>query len=311
MAGPPTAARFNAADVDFIPYARLPLSHARVVEEFCHTLDPQRDNGETPYGWQSTLAWIHAHNFAIPRATACEPFGTLTAFCRHDGSFLGMASVVLDDRGVRARYGLDGDGMWGGVIVPEHIRGRGVGRLLIAELDARCQAYATCTGSPLRFLLFTGNPTAERMYNAVGFVSMRVVTVVAEDAEGIPAGEDCRLLEKVYEPRLEIERPPARTSRVTVELCMAALRGDSDAAAACLSGLGMQGDPLDGFFLRVTRVPSSGAGCLTAGEPAFKWLQVDGPDVKVREGVYFSASPHLACVVFLILCAAGHFCCRS
>lgn len=294
MAGPPAAARFNAADVEFIPYVRLPLSRARVVEDYCHTLDPERDNGETPYGCQSTLAWIHAQNFAIPRAAACEPFGTLTAFCRRDGSFLGMASVVLDDRGVRARYSLDGDGMWGGVIVPERIRGRGVGRLLVAELDARCQAYATRTGAPARFLLFTDNPAAERMYNAVGFVFIRVVTVTVECAEGVPGGEDCRLLEKVYEPRPVVERPPARTSRVTLELCMAALRGDSDAAAVCLGGPGMQGDPLDGFFLRVTRVPCAGAGGPTTGEPAFRWLQIDGPEAKVRVWRCDSAIPRRA-----------------
>jgi len=104
---------------------------------------------------EALLAWIHYQNFLVPVKSACAPFGTLTAWCKRSRSFIGMASIVADDRGVRERYHLGGNGMWGGVIVPARLRRRGIGSALVSELDARCQAHAVREKSEACFLLFT------------------------------------------------------------------------------------------------------------------------------------------------------------
>lgn len=267
---------YGRSDIDFIPYSHLNLAQARLVEDYCHTLDPTQDSGETPYGWRSTLAWIHYQNFLVPVKRACAPFGTLTAWCKHSRSFVGMASIVTDDRGVRERYHLGGNGMWGGVIVPAHMRRRGIGRALVSELDARCQAHAEHEISEACFLLITDNPAAEMMYIKMGFTCIRSVTMAPEDYDAAP--EECRLLQKVYIPqailpkRIDVEDP--------VDLCIAALHGSDAAFARCLEYAGSE-DPLAALYLRVMRVPQSLACDAGSEDASMRWLHPDGPVIKV------------------------------
>lgn len=288
--------RIESDDIEFVPYACLSQPRARQLEEFCHAFEPDRDGGETPYGWRSTLAWVHVQNFALSRSRACIPFGTLVAFSRRDGALLGMASIVVDDRGVRARHRLEAEGVWGGVVVSHECRGRGVGHALVHQLEARCQAHADLTGKPARFLLFTENPTAERLYSAIGFKFVREISVAdVSDDEGSEANkaEVARLLEKVFTPQpAAVRHPPSdplREPRSPLALCMAALHGDASAAELCMrGGAADRPDPLEGIFFRVTRVPveelttPSHAGTGQLSDAGISWLHADGPSVKVR-----------------------------
>jgi hypothetical protein len=173
--------RLTRADVELLHFASLPAARARVIEDYCRTLDPTVDSGETPYGQRCTLAWVYHQNFELGRT---EPlFGTICAFEIASGAFVGMGSIVHDDRGVRAAVDFRGRGVWGGVIVPLAARGRGAGTLIAAALHERCTAAAAAAaaGEALEFCLFTANPTAVRMYEGLGFARRRAVVVDGED----------------------------------------------------------------------------------------------------------------------------------
>eukprot|EP01116_Phalansterium_solitarium_P007326 TRINITY_DN19957_c0_g1_i1.p1 TRINITY_DN19957_c0_g1~~TRINITY_DN19957_c0_g1_i1.p1 ORF type:complete len:195 (+),score=35.06 TRINITY_DN19957_c0_g1_i1:358-942(+) len=176
------ARRYTRDDLEICSFAGLAPDKARAVEAYCHTLDPDRDGGETPYGHRSTLAWIHFHNFEIepPKSAddvASTPFGTVCAFDRLDGAFVGMGSIVTDDRNVLRSNGIRGDGMWGGVITPAEFRGRGVASIVCAELNRRCQAFANRSAMPATFHLFTDNAVAAAMYAKLGYAFQRQVFV--------------------------------------------------------------------------------------------------------------------------------------
>jgi hypothetical protein len=87
--------KFGAEDVIIIPYTCLSQERARRVEEYCLSLDPTVDSGETACGATSTLAWIHYHNFELDPSAPF--FGTLCMFSRTPdgpGSFLGMVQAA-------------------------------------------------------------------------------------------------------------------------------------------------------------------------------------------------------------------------
>ena len=155
-----------AIDVDISHFVALSESRARAVEECCHALRPERDQ-EDPIGARSLLAFVHHHNFVL---APNEPlWGTLCAFRRGSDEFVGMASIVPDDRALLVEAGVKGaSGVWAGVLVAHQYRSRGVGTQLVRALLARCQTYCV---RPSTFYLCARDERTARLYEREACVS--------------------------------------------------------------------------------------------------------------------------------------------
>ena len=200
MASPPPhdepAAGPTSLAVTFAHFVAAGERRCRVFEEFCRTLVPAVDC-EDPWGPSCFLAWVYHNNFLLAAAAAEEPnplFGTVLMFDRDDddAQFLGCGSLVVDDRGVRSKFGLVGDGIWGGVVVPRHLRSRGLGGRIIRELHRRCQQVADRKGGDAVFYLYANVEHAIRVYEAVGYTRVRTIT--------LDDGEVATLFMQVYKP---------------------------------------------------------------------------------------------------------------
>jgi hypothetical protein len=125
------------------------------------------ENGVSPTGIQ---AWMDYHNF--PLAGQEEPiYGTRVAINQETGDVLGMATLVVDDRGVgiamKAEFGIEATGFWGGVFM--FTQGAGIGRHVCEQVDAQIQSRVDRTGSCEQWVLFTANPWAVSIYCDLGF----------------------------------------------------------------------------------------------------------------------------------------------
>jgi hypothetical protein len=94
-----------------------PLSKALI--EWVEQLEPDRDQGGS-VGPRSLRAWLYHHNFGIepesPLGTYFGVVGTNPPFRR----IVTMATLLVDDRGMRAKYHIPGDYTWGLVQYSSH-----------------------------------------------------------------------------------------------------------------------------------------------------------------------------------------------
>jgi len=149
------------------------LGHA-VFETWVTNMTMERD-GE--YGADRTVdgkvipgfwTWIKEQNES-PEFRASDLFGTFVWAYRNTHHVVATGTIAPDDRGVKVEYNLGGDGLWGGVNVRSDcfLRGQGIGRHIVQELDAHVAAHAKT--QPRLFHLFTANPIAEAMYVKLGY----------------------------------------------------------------------------------------------------------------------------------------------
>ncbi|MDR3616606.1 MAG: GNAT family N-acetyltransferase [Candidatus Obscuribacterales bacterium] len=134
-------------------------------------------------------SWILEQN-EDPEFLASDLYGTFVWMHYFTGVVIATGTIAPDDRFVKRDNNLGGDGLWGGVNVRSGhgLRGQGIGRRIVKELDEHVASFAQ-TQSRI-FHLFTANPIAERMYVNLGYERNGMINT---DAFG-----DERLLTKIY-----------------------------------------------------------------------------------------------------------------
>jgi GNAT superfamily N-acetyltransferase len=146
--------------------------------------EDRTENGKVIPGFWS---WILEHD-ANPEFQASELYGTFVWMHYFTGYVIATGTIAPDDRFVKRDNNLGGDGLWGGVNVRRGLRGQGIGRQIVNELDAHVASYAK-TQSRI-FHLFTDNPIAEQMYLNVGYERNGFINTEAFGGE--------RLFTKIY-----------------------------------------------------------------------------------------------------------------
>jgi GNAT superfamily N-acetyltransferase len=142
-------------------------------------------------GPNGALQWVKDQNAGSGER------GVYTTFIfasKESGEVMATASVVEDDRSMARKYKLTGGGFWALVAVRHDLRGRGIGTVIARYVDAHVQRFIDTCKLPCSFYLFTTNPVAVKIYEALGFQYKQDITV---DAFGFIKE---KLFEKNYIP---------------------------------------------------------------------------------------------------------------
>lgn len=99
---------------------------------------------------------------------------------REGGKVIGTLSVVKDDRGRGAFYGIEGVWLGGFNILPEYQR-RGLGEFLFYMVLDRIKLLTSNFETPVGVNLFTRNPTVRRMAERHGFTHNQALAPGGDD----------------------------------------------------------------------------------------------------------------------------------
>ena len=175
----------RAGVLDFFHYPSPDSEpYHRQIEDWIAQLDPERDQGERSYGPRSSRAWFYRNNFDI------EPdshLGTHFGVDRESRLVVVMATLVVDDRGIRKKYDVPGEKMWGFVMTHHDHRRKGHGTAICTYIDQRTQSRVNDTGIAETDALFTAYPPAVTIYKRLGFQFVHKVVI---DDPGLTGGGD-------------------------------------------------------------------------------------------------------------------------
>jgi GNAT superfamily N-acetyltransferase len=185
-----------------LDFYHRPRPHARQfdlqLKTWVTNLDPARDQGECSDGNpRSSEAWFYRNNFDVPQ-DGSSPLGTYFGVERETGLLVVMATLVVDDRGMRAKYAVDGDYMWGFVMTHHAHRQKRHGTRMCRFMDSQASARVLETGHPETLVLFTGYEPAVKIYTRLGYKFVRQVEIDDPGliGDGPPVKED--LYSKTY-----------------------------------------------------------------------------------------------------------------
>lgn len=99
---------------------------------------------------------------------------------REGGRVIGTLSVVKDDRGRGAFYGIEGVWLAGFNILPD-FQGRGLGEFLFYTVLDRVRLLTSNFETPVGVNLFTRNPTVRRMAERHGFTHNQALAPGGDD----------------------------------------------------------------------------------------------------------------------------------
>jgi GNAT superfamily N-acetyltransferase len=151
------------------------------LEDWLATLEPGRDQRERSYGPRSSRAWFYYQNFLLGKDDVLGTYFGVDA----NNKVVVIGTLVDDDRGVRQRYKIPGNGMWGLVLTHHEHRQRGYGKAVCVHIDAVVQNRVEQTKIPETYSLFTGYPPAVKMYTQLGFNLSRQIVI---DDPGLTGG---------------------------------------------------------------------------------------------------------------------------
>lgn len=173
------ALTFGPDDFLVLRYEQCPAHVTRPFREAVLRL-VQDPDWEVGAGTDGTLAWVDEQVAAQSSNNGGGLFGIFLLVHKTLGQALACYGVVEDDRGVKAREGLDCDCLFGFFHVFAAWRKLGIfAKVMLPAVRQHCQAHASTRGKPVKVSLFTANPPAKAAYLAEGFTSLRSIPVQA------------------------------------------------------------------------------------------------------------------------------------
>ncbi len=139
------------------------------AREWIMSMTCQADGEEGNSFWQ----WIEENHSASSAASIYDTF----FFTENQTQMIvATASIVADDRGMGARYEMDG--VWlGGMNVRQQFRRRGIGTQVLRMLHDRIHNVARRLKQDIRVNLFTDNQFAMHMYENAGYQRLEALSV--------------------------------------------------------------------------------------------------------------------------------------
>jgi len=168
------------------------------LEDWLAHLELGRDQREQSYGPRSSRAWFYYQNFLLSKDDILGTYFGIDS----NNKVVVTGTLVDDDRGVRKKYNIAGNGMWGLVLTHHEHRQRGYGKALCAYIDKLVQKRVDKTKVSETYSLFTGYPPAVKIYTQLGFSLMRQIVIddPGRTGAGPPLTRD--LYAKTYAPSL-------------------------------------------------------------------------------------------------------------